>query len=70
MQRARMLRRRRGGKLKWDQWVRDFLRENARFHRHVLRELERHGPLLSRDLERTSCRRASDTAGGATGRCA
>ena len=51
LQRARMARRRRGGKLKRDQWVRDFLRENARFRRHVLRELERNGPLLSRDLE-------------------
>jgi uncharacterized protein YcaQ len=46
-----MARRRRGGKLKRDEWVRDFLRTNARFRRHVLRELERNGPLLSRDLE-------------------
>ena len=51
LQRARMARRRRGGKLKRDEWVREFLRENARFRRHVLRELERNGPLLSRDLE-------------------
>jgi uncharacterized protein len=51
LQRARMARRRRGGKLKRDEWIRDFLRENARFRRHVLRELERNGPLLSRDLE-------------------
>jgi uncharacterized protein YcaQ len=51
LQRARMARRRRGGKLKRDQWVRDFMRENARFRRHVLRELEQNGPLLSRDLE-------------------
>jgi uncharacterized protein len=51
LQRARMARFRRGGKLKRDQWIRDFLRENARFRRHVLRELERNGPLLSRDLE-------------------
>jgi uncharacterized protein len=51
LQRARMARRRRGGKLKRDQWIRDFLRENARFRRHVLRELDRNGPLLSRDLE-------------------
>jgi uncharacterized protein YcaQ len=46
-----MAKRRRGGKLKRDEWVRDFLRTNARFRRHVLRELERNGPLLSRDLE-------------------
>ena len=32
-------------------WVRDFLRENARFSRYVVRELERRGPLLSRDLD-------------------
>ena len=51
LQKARMARRRRGGKLKRDEWVRDFLRTNARFRRHVLRELERNGPLLSRDLE-------------------
>jgi uncharacterized protein YcaQ len=51
LQRARMARRRRGGKLKRDEWVREFLRENAQFRRHVLRELERNGPLLSRDLE-------------------
>jgi uncharacterized protein YcaQ len=42
---------RRGGKQKRHEWIRDFLRRNARFRRHVLRELERNGPLLSRDLE-------------------
>jgi uncharacterized protein YcaQ len=51
LQKARMAKRRRGGKLKRDEWVRDFLRTNARFRRHVLRELDRNGPLLSRDLE-------------------
>jgi uncharacterized protein YcaQ len=51
LQRARMAKFRRGGKLKRDEWIRDFLRTNARFRRHVLRELERSGPLLSRDLE-------------------
>jgi uncharacterized protein YcaQ len=51
LQRARMAKFRRGGKLKRDQWIREFLRENARFRRHVLLELERSGPLLSRDLE-------------------
>jgi uncharacterized protein YcaQ len=49
--RARMAYRRRANKLKRDKWVREFLRENARFRRHVLRELERNGPLLSRDLQ-------------------
>jgi hypothetical protein len=51
LQRARMAKFRRGGKRKRDEWIREFLRENARFRRHVLRELERNGPLLSRDLE-------------------
>jgi uncharacterized protein YcaQ len=32
-------------------YVRDFLQANARFRRYVLRELERNGPLLSRDLK-------------------
>ena len=30
---------------------REFLRENASFRRYVLRELERRGPLLARELE-------------------
>ena len=51
LQRARMRQRRRGGGLKRDEWLRDFLAENARFRRHILRELERNGPLLSRDLK-------------------
>jgi uncharacterized protein len=51
LQKARMAKRRRGGKLKRDDWLRDFLRENARLRRYVLREIERNGPLLSRDLK-------------------
>jgi uncharacterized protein len=51
LQRARMAKFRRGGKLKRDEWIREFLRDNARFRRHVLRELEANGPLLSGDLE-------------------
>jgi len=51
LQRARMARFRRGGKLKRHVWIRDFLRRNARFRRHVLRELEQNGPLLSNQLE-------------------
>ncbi len=49
--RARMAKRRRANTLQRDLWVRDFLKTNARFRRHVLRELERNGPLLSRDLQ-------------------
>jgi len=53
LQRARMARRRRLGfnKTKRDLWVRQFLDENARLRRYILREVERNGPLLSRDLK-------------------
>jgi len=47
--RARMRRRR--GKYTWERRGNEFLQENARFRRYVLRELERRGPLLSRELE-------------------
>jgi uncharacterized protein YcaQ len=49
--RARMAKFRRANTLKRDLWIRDFLKTNARFRRHVLRELARNGPLLSRDLQ-------------------
>jgi uncharacterized protein YcaQ len=51
LQRARMARRQRMGKLKRDEWIRNFLKEHARLRRHVMRELERNGPLLSRGLQ-------------------
>ena len=53
LQRARMARRRRFGfnKTKRDVWTREFLNENARLRRYILREVERNGPLLSRDLK-------------------
>jgi uncharacterized protein YcaQ len=47
--RARMRRRR--GKYKFEQRGTEFLRRNARFKRHLLRELEERGPLLSREIE-------------------
>jgi uncharacterized protein YcaQ len=47
--RARMRRRR--GKAMYEQRGTEFLRENARFKRHLLRELEDRGPLLSREIE-------------------
>ena len=50
LQRARMARRR-GGSLKRDVWTREFLREHAGLRRYVLREIERNGPLLSRNLK-------------------
>jgi uncharacterized protein YcaQ len=46
--RARARRRRRT--YAWETRSDDFLRENAAFKRFVLRELEREGPMLSRDL--------------------
>ena len=48
--RARM-RRRLTGKYAWERRSNEFLKVNARFRRYVLRELERRGPLLSRDIE-------------------
>jgi uncharacterized protein YcaQ len=45
--RARMRRSRRAGSA----WAREFLDENRAFRRHLLRELERNGPMLSRDLK-------------------
>jgi len=53
LQRARMARRRNFGylKTKRDLWSQNFMREHARLRRYVLREIERNGPLLSRDLK-------------------
>jgi uncharacterized protein YcaQ len=48
--RARM-RRPFDGRYKWHVWAREWLKTNASFRRYVLRELERRGPLLSRELE-------------------
>jgi uncharacterized protein YcaQ len=48
---ARMRQNRRAGATARDRWIRDFLKENAGFRRYILRELERRGPLLSRELE-------------------
>jgi hypothetical protein len=47
--RARMRRRRR--KYTFERRADEFLKANPRFRRYVLRELERNGPLLSRELE-------------------
>ncbi len=52
---ARM-RRRRTGKYAWERRGAEFLKRNASFRRYVLRELERRGPLLSRELVDTSIR--------------
>ena len=48
--RALMRRNRRGGKSGYQRRGQDFLEENAAFRRYVMRELERRGPLLGREL--------------------
>ncbi|CAN5479053.1 winged helix-turn-helix domain-containing protein [soil metagenome] len=48
--RARMRRNRRTGTDSYQRRSHDFLKENASFRRYVMRELERRGPLLGRDL--------------------
>ena len=52
--RARM--RRRTGKYVWERRSTEFLRKNAGYRRYVLGELERRGPLLSRELDDHSVR--------------
>ena len=49
--RARIRNFRRSRKTKGQRWAAEFLAENRAFKRYVLREIERNGPLLSRDLE-------------------
>ena len=58
--RALMRRSRRAVTHSWDRRRKEFLRQNAGFRRYVLRELERRGPLLSRELED----RAAEPRGG------
>jgi uncharacterized protein YcaQ len=52
----RALTRRRWSHLKRDQWAKQFLQEQSALKRYVLRELERRGPIPSRELEHTSAR--------------
>jgi uncharacterized protein YcaQ len=49
--RGLMLRHRRAATSAWERRRREFLGQNASFRRYVLRELERRGPLLGRELE-------------------
>ena len=49
--RARIRSFRRSRRTKSHRWVREFLTTNAAFRRYVLRELDRKGPMLSRDFE-------------------
>jgi uncharacterized protein len=44
------------GNLKRDHWAKQWLKEQVGLRRYVLRELERRGPVLSRELEHASAR--------------
>ena len=44
------------GHYKWQRWAKDFLKEQTRLRRYVLRELERRGPIPSRELEHPHAR--------------
>jgi uncharacterized protein YcaQ len=59
--RARMRRKR--GKYSWERRSMEFLKANVVFKRYVLRELERRGPLLSRELEDLSVKTRQGSAG-------
>jgi uncharacterized protein YcaQ len=52
--RARMRRNARSTHYTWERRNRAFLEENASFKRFLLRELERNGPMLSREIEHHS----------------
>jgi uncharacterized protein YcaQ len=49
--RAQIRHLRRSRRTARDRWIHEFLTTNGAFRRYVLRELERNGPMLSRDLE-------------------
>ena len=49
--RARIRNFRRSRRTQSQRWVHEFLTTNRAFRRYVMREIEQHGPLLSRDLE-------------------
>jgi hypothetical protein len=44
------------GDLKWQRWAKEFMKEEAGLRRYILRELERDGPLPSRELEHHAAR--------------
>jgi uncharacterized protein YcaQ len=58
--RARMAQHRRGLTPGTREWIREFLSTNAPLRRHILRELERSGPMLSRDLQHDGIPRGLD----------
>jgi uncharacterized protein len=57
---ARMRRRRRSRRYMYERRGREFLEQHARFRRYVLRELDRNGPMLSRDLQHDSVPRPDE----------
>ena len=44
------------GQLKWQRWAKEFMKEQAGLRRYILGELERGGPLPSRELEHHAAR--------------
>ena len=54
---ARMKRNRRAKTNTWDRRRHEFLKENAAFRRYVMQQIEKKGPLLSRELEDSAARR-------------
>jgi uncharacterized protein YcaQ len=44
------------GTLKWQRWAKEFLKKETGLRTYVLRELERRGPMLSRELEHDKAR--------------
>jgi uncharacterized protein len=44
------------GHYRWQRWAKEFLKEQAGLRRYVLRELERRGPMPSRELEHPETR--------------
>jgi uncharacterized protein YcaQ len=58
--RARMAQRRRGTTPGTRAWAREFMKTNAALRRHILRELELNGPMLSRDLQHDGVPRGLD----------
>ena len=50
--RARMAQHRRGNRTPGQRaWIADFMKQNAKLRRHILRELGENGPMLSRELQ-------------------
>ena len=50
------------GNAKWQQWQKNFMKEQSGLRRYILRELERDGPLPSRELEHHASRLDEKTA--------